>query len=345
MSSKRFYGVHCEDINSAQFADQDETKGPVETWHRIFPDGDVFHPSSEDALTLGDKFRAGIITEFERAGLKVPLDFNHLSSSTTLKTPSKEEGSAPGWIFELEDREADGLWAHIRWNSDGLEAIRTEAYQYLSPDFSLLRYDKSTGEVVEQPRLMAVALVNRPHFDNQEPLAASDAEPVQTAAEVAQPEDDKLSDVSTAADDAAKENETLRAQLAESEEKNNTALAELAESKKVFCDQAVAAATLDGRVTAPMLDSVKAFREATGDNVEALSGWLSGLPKQTRPEREGGAPLKDETKEAEAVTLSDGEAKVATAFKLTDAEYLKYGRIESQDAEGNFLDADGKVVN
>lgn len=89
----------------------------------------------------------------ERFGGELPIDENH---SIDLKAPAGGSSEARGWITELQAR-ADGIWAKVRWTSEGERMVAGRSYRGLSPVFA----HDAQGNV---RAILRAALTNTPNL-------------------------------------------------------------------------------------------------------------------------------------------------------------------------------------
>ena len=266
--------------------------------YRVFPAKTLFVPGGE-RIDLNASFFAGIVQTFKERGLKIQIDFNHQSAGAM----RYEDGAAAGWVTDLTAG-PDGLFATIEWTAKGTAAIRDKEYLYLSPEFELKQFDQDTGETIERPRLLAVALTNRPYLSQQAALAASDSgitkEILMDKVEI-----DKLR--------AAKE----AAELAVAEAQ--AAMAIMAQGQK---DGLLQAAVADGRVAPALVPQLQAFSGMVGNDVKKFSDFLAALPV---PAKSG--PTGQIVTQGDAPTskLSEADKAACSALSLNEADYLKYG--------------------
>ncbi len=327
------------DLIALRDAKPDETTGLVTTEHRIFPDGQLFHPSNpETPWSLDDAFRKGIIASQVKSGLGIQVDFNHLSAGGWFSYPSIADGAAAGWVTELEDRGAEGLWGKFEWTDAGLTAIRARQYRYLSPEFTFKQFDKASGEYVGSPRLYAVALTNRPFLEQQDPIAATD----RLAGEEITMPTEKLDDAALKLAETQKkleESNTRLAELEAAQKVQDLAMAGVRASQRASAiDEAVKA----GRVTPAMLEGVNALAEACGDNIDKLKKYLANLPVQTRPKPIGEDP-KVETGD-KVTALSDDDRAVAKFLGLTEAQFRQGSLWAEIDVHGKRYDSSGNEI-
>lgn len=271
---------------------------PGANWYRVFP-AKALHLPNGEKIALDAGFFAGMVGSFQAKGLKVQVDFNHMSAGAS----HYSEGAAAGWVTEMEAR-VDGLYARIEWTNSGLTAIRAREYLYLSPEFELKYFDQNTGEVVERPRLLAVALTNRPYLEQQTALAASDSG-ITKEIHMDQKEIDLL------------RAEKAAAELAAAEAK--AALDIVVQSQK---DALLQAAVADGRVTPSLVPSLQSFSSLVGKDVKKFADFLAALPAAIRSEPVGQiqAPAQNS-----APQVSLAEKAAGRVFGLSEADMAKYG--------------------
>jgi len=86
-----------------------------------------------------------------------------------IKLGSHEDATpAGGFITELEVRD-DGLYALPEWNEKGVQATTDGAYRYQSPEVIWEGgglEDPNSGDVIEGPLVIGVALLHTPHLGN-----------------------------------------------------------------------------------------------------------------------------------------------------------------------------------
>lgn len=322
------------------------TADSVITKHQIFPAAKLHHPSRpSEPIDFGEGFRRGLIESFDKSGLAVQLDFNHASGGGLFSSPSADEGAAAGWVTSLEDRGNDGLWAEIDWTDRGLKSVRAREYRYLSPEFSLKQFDKTTGEVADRPRLYAVALTNRPFLERQERLAATDA-PTGAEKEMA------MSDPKAAVDpkapvevteepkDEKKDEKDLRLELAEKQLSESNA--QIAAMKRLMCEQAIKAGVDAGRIPPAQLPQVNQFAEAVGYDFEKVSKFVAGFAVQVRPQQVAETPAETEAKPTKK--LSDEEYELGRRLGLSDEMNEKLEGVDTITFFGRYLDKNGEEI-
>ena len=103
----------------------------------------------------------------------LPLDFEHASEMPGYAGNIPASGApATGWIIELQNRGASGLWGMVAWLEPGLTYVRERRYRYLSPAFCMDSYDRVTGDYIGC-ELTSAALTNRPFLDGMASVTAS----------------------------------------------------------------------------------------------------------------------------------------------------------------------------
>ncbi len=130
------------------------------------------HPAGHFELTSGTF--AEIVRNFKNDGLPIPFDFEHASEMDPRGGNVPSQGApAVGWIYELDNREALGLWGLVGWLPIARDYIRAKRYKYLSPTIRFATRDRVTGAPAGA-RLSSAALTNQPFLRSLAPLAASD---------------------------------------------------------------------------------------------------------------------------------------------------------------------------
>lgn len=110
----------------------------------------------------------------------LPLDFEH---GTEKENEDLYRSGAPatGWIVELENRGAAGLWALVEWLEPGLSYVRAGRYRYFSPAITFDATDPVSGEKIGA-LMTSGALTNRPFLDGMMPVAARVPRAIDTSA-------------------------------------------------------------------------------------------------------------------------------------------------------------------
>jgi phage I-like protein len=114
-----------------------------------------------------------IIENFERtSNREVPVDFEHATEMPACDGDIATHGApATGWIIQLANRGASGLWGLVEWLEPGLSYVREGRYRYFSPAVVFNYRDGRSGESVG-PVLVSGGLTNRPFLDGMAPVTA-----------------------------------------------------------------------------------------------------------------------------------------------------------------------------
>ncbi len=103
----------------------------------------------------------------------IPIDFEHASEMPAHAGTIPFTGApAQGWIVDLDNRGAQGLWALVRWLEPARTYIKEGKYRFFSPTIRFNSPDPKTGQ--RGCRLSSGALTNQPFLDGMAPLAAKD---------------------------------------------------------------------------------------------------------------------------------------------------------------------------
>lgn len=163
-------GVLCRE--AIELADAAQTDAPV--WIQIAKVGAFRgHPAGPFALTpeVFDEIVRNFRATSNRA---VPIDFEHASEADPTSGSVPVVGApAQGWIRDLDNRGAAGLWGLVEWLPQARQYIRDGAYRYLSPAIRFGSRDRVTGAQIGA-RLTSAALTNQPFLDGMAALAAKD---------------------------------------------------------------------------------------------------------------------------------------------------------------------------
>lgn len=105
---------------------------------------------------------------------EVPVDFEHASEAAETDGSIPQAGApAQGWIKQLDNRNAGGLWGLIAWGDLARQYILDGKYRFLSPAIRFGARHPETAQPIGA-RLTSVALTNRPFLRQMQPLAARD---------------------------------------------------------------------------------------------------------------------------------------------------------------------------
>lgn len=124
----------------------------------------------------------------------VPIDYDH-----GIFDRSKSSAAA-GWMKTVEAR-ADGLWAQVRWTSDGHTKVADGSYKFVSPVWYRQETKPAGPGRVRPQRLVAAALTNNPNLTGMQPITNRQAE----AEDSANPHMSKLNTLLGLAPEASEE--------------------------------------------------------------------------------------------------------------------------------------------
>lgn len=128
------------------------------------------HPMGAFAFT--PETFATIVSNFLRtANRRVPVDYEH---ATEMVDESVFQHGAPavGWIVELDNRGAEGLFGKVEWvDASALQYIRSGQYRFFSPAVAFNAIDPVTGKS-QGATLVSGGLTNRPFLDGMAPVTA-----------------------------------------------------------------------------------------------------------------------------------------------------------------------------
>jgi len=152
-----------------------ETASP--RWNQIAKVGHFLgHPAGPFDLTP-EVFDELVRNFREVDGSRVPIDFEHASEADESSGNIPVTGApAQGWVTDLQNRGADGLWGLCGFLEPALSYIREGRYRSFSPAIRFGAKHPETGKPIGA-RLTSVALVTRPFLRGLQPLAARDAAP------------------------------------------------------------------------------------------------------------------------------------------------------------------------
>lgn len=144
-------------------------KLPDDGFIQIAPMGEYPNPKAGVVQVIDQKACEAMKNRFDEEakaenfpGLLV--DFDHFSQHT--KSPS----TAAGWIEALENR-ADGLWAKVRWSTDGEAAVKGGNYRLLSPVWNRSQCEDLGNNRLRPNRLHRAAVTNDPVITGMVPLS------------------------------------------------------------------------------------------------------------------------------------------------------------------------------
>lgn len=127
-------------------------------------------PSSDGSVVqVIDQAAVRAMANAFSAGDELLIDFDHESHSSDKRT------TAAGWIQNLLAR-SDGLFAAVKWSSDGAAAIKGGVYRYISPVWLKPDCEDLGNGRVRPLRLYDAGLTNRPNLKGIDALSNRDAE-------------------------------------------------------------------------------------------------------------------------------------------------------------------------
>lgn len=145
-------------------------------WNLLFPLGVTRHRPDfpKGKATFDAEFLGALADNFKKMaarhrGDKFALQLNYLHPEPGQPV---ENHRAAGWIEDVELR-GDGLYVLVRWTEEAREFIRSDAFRYLSPEFSFDWQDADTGKR-QGPTLWGAALLNTPFLKELPRVAASE---------------------------------------------------------------------------------------------------------------------------------------------------------------------------
>jgi len=95
----------------------------------------------------------------------VLVDFDHFSLDT--RAPSR----AAGWITEVANRGAAGMWGKVRWSASGLPAVTGGDYRYLSNVYDERDCETLGANRVRPLQLERAAITNDPNMAGIRPIS------------------------------------------------------------------------------------------------------------------------------------------------------------------------------
>ena len=147
---------------------------PADGWHQLAPAGTYpLTVEGEDGKPrtivqeLDEAAFAAMCQAFanRKGGGDLLVDYDHFSLDLG------KSSAAAGWLQELANRGADGLWGRIRWTAAGRSAIEDGTYRYLSPVFDGASAEPLGGARVRPRSLVNVALTNDHNLKGMVPLS------------------------------------------------------------------------------------------------------------------------------------------------------------------------------
>jgi hypothetical protein len=133
------------------------------------------HPAGQFQLT--ELEFSEVVANFKAtANRRIPVDFEHASEADPNKGEIANVGApAQGWILDLDNRGAAGLWALVDWLPLARSYIQGGNYKYCSPAIRFNSKDRVTGKPIGA-RMTSLGLTNTPFLDGMQSIAAKDFE-------------------------------------------------------------------------------------------------------------------------------------------------------------------------
>jgi len=134
-------------------------------WFQLCPLGTFINQVTGKPQTVSAKEIEQIAANFqnEPSG-RVVFDYEH-------QTIKGIEAPASGWIIELEDRGADGLWCKVEWTKRALKYLEEKEYEFRSPVI-IFNFTDERGKFLGA-YLHSAALTNKPWIREMDALAAN----------------------------------------------------------------------------------------------------------------------------------------------------------------------------
>lgn len=181
--------IQCASVEiDRTLLDDGPTEGgpPKLVWNQLTKLGSFRgHPAGPFEIT--PQINQEIVRNFRAThNQKIPIDFEHASEQDPTAGSIPSEGApAQGWIHDLDERGAAGLWGLVEWLEPLRGYIRQGKYKFFSPAIRFGAKDRVTGQPIGA-RMTSGAATNNPFLDGMMPLAASDrgtGSPVATSTE------------------------------------------------------------------------------------------------------------------------------------------------------------------
>lgn len=96
---------------------------------------------------------------------RIPIDYDHEGA---------DGGStrAAGWFTGNAEVRGSSLWAEVKWTPQAVDEIRTGAFRFLSPEWTMAKKDPKSGLLTKVKELIAATLTNRPAFRDMSAVTA-----------------------------------------------------------------------------------------------------------------------------------------------------------------------------
>lgn len=138
--------------------------GDLRTWMQGFPLGEWLHPIY-GKITMTSARVQNFVKNFNERVRGTDLDVDYEHKEFTSK--------AAGWIVELADRGADGLWMLVEWTPSALQALKEREYRYFSPEF-VDEWTRPKDKKKFKDVLFGGAITNRPFLKDILPINLSE---------------------------------------------------------------------------------------------------------------------------------------------------------------------------
>lgn len=143
----------------------DESGGATSSWVHALPVGEFKHPQYGKLKFSSDRIQRFVQNIKNNVrGIQLDIDYDH-------KTDPAKGSKAAGWVRDAVDR-PDGLWFHVEWTDEAVQAIRSNQYKYFSAEF-VDEWEDATGKKWKDVAFGG-AITNRPFMKNLIPLALNE---------------------------------------------------------------------------------------------------------------------------------------------------------------------------
>jgi phage I-like protein len=150
---------------------------PADGWFHLAPRGEHLHPATGVTQVIDDTALQAICENFQ-AATSMPgfsgalIDYDHFSYDPRCAS------EAAGWIVALKAETGPvpqpGLWARIRWTSEGRASVEAGRYRFLSPVWltgDCEKLDAADRKRMRPLRLDSAGLTNNPNLKDLAPLS------------------------------------------------------------------------------------------------------------------------------------------------------------------------------
>lgn len=138
--------------------------GTGQTWLQIMPLGTWQHPVHGKINITPDRVERFVKNFNDNVrDTDLDIDYDHKEFDT----------KAAGWIKELADRGADGLWALVEWTASAWRSLRDREYRYFSPEF-VDEWEHPRTHQKFKDVLFGGAITNRPFLKGILPINLSE---------------------------------------------------------------------------------------------------------------------------------------------------------------------------